>query len=183
MKKPQDSSDCAGLKRQRRRMLCCRAAHEEGDHAEAVLLCVDCFHGVDSLGMCKVRNRHVESSGCMTNSCHPELHRRCPLCLRSSVDHAGVLLPCSLQIAPALQVSVQRAYYDAMQQLHTALLNVCADFQGENYSKVRPSGSRQAAVSSAHGFATLPRLAASTPPCWLCTSQMVSSTRHAAGAG
>lgn len=41
-----------------------------------------------------------------------------------------------MQIAPALQVAVQRAYYDAMQQLHTALLNVCADFQGENYSKV-----------------------------------------------
>jgi hypothetical protein len=41
-----------------------------------------------------------------------------------------------MQVAPALQVAVQRAYYDAMQQLHTALLNVCADFQGENYSKV-----------------------------------------------
>jgi hypothetical protein len=41
-----------------------------------------------------------------------------------------------VQIAPALQVAVQRAYYDAMQHLHTALLNVCADFQGDKYSRV-----------------------------------------------
>jgi hypothetical protein len=31
----------------------------------------------------------------------------------------------------------QRAYYDAMQSLHAALLNVCADFHGEGYSRVR----------------------------------------------
>jgi hypothetical protein len=41
-----------------------------------------------------------------------------------------------LQIAPVLLVAVQRAYYDAMQHLNTALLNVCADFQGERYSRV-----------------------------------------------
>jgi len=32
----------------------CRHAHEEGDHAEAILLCVDCFHAVETLSMCKV---------------------------------------------------------------------------------------------------------------------------------
>jgi len=41
-----------------------------------------------------------------------------------------------LQVAPALQVAVQRAYYDAMQQLNTALLNVCTDFKGPSYSRV-----------------------------------------------
>ena len=59
VRQPQDSSESAGLKLQRCCMLCCRAAHEEGDHAEAVLLCVDCFHAVDSLGMCKVRNQSL----------------------------------------------------------------------------------------------------------------------------
>lgn len=31
---------------------------------------------------------------------------------------------------------MQRAYYDAMQHLNAALVNVCADFQGDNYSRV-----------------------------------------------
>jgi hypothetical protein len=49
--------------------------------------------------------------------------------------HLRALCPV-LQIAPALQVAVRAAYYDAMQHLNTALLNVCADFQGEKYSRV-----------------------------------------------
>lgn len=42
----------------------------------------------------------------------------------------------NLQVAPALQLSVQRCYYDTMQRMTAALQNVCADFNGDGYSRV-----------------------------------------------
>lgn len=42
------------------RLSCCmlsfRQALEDQDHAEGILLCVDCFHAVDALGTFKVTN-------------------------------------------------------------------------------------------------------------------------------
>lgn len=56
--------------------------------------------------------------------------------LQAAEARTHLNLTCCLQIAQALQQAVQRAYYDAMQHLHTALMNVCTDFEGESYSRV-----------------------------------------------
>lgn len=57
--------------------------------------------------------------------------------------HANQALDCScvvhatLQLAPELQVTVQRHYFDMQQRLKVALTNECNFFTGEGYSKVK----------------------------------------------
>jgi hypothetical protein len=56
-------------------MLSCRQALEDQDHAEGILLCVDCFHAVDALSTYKVVNAWPGPyTGCHTARRQLHLH-------------------------------------------------------------------------------------------------------------
>jgi hypothetical protein len=124
--------------------------HEAGAFGDAILLCMDCFQAVDTLGAFKV-----------SRCCLVQQHQANSYLLTASVAYSqwqfmyfwwvlqqtgswqtdpdtgeGTCCISFVQVEPELRLTVQQQYYDTQQRLGTALLNVCSDFTLQGYSKV-----------------------------------------------
>lgn len=173
-----------------------RVAQEAGEYGEAILLCVECFQGVDTLQHLSVgawqqaMQRAILQVAHYTLPCSTAPGRPFVLQLAASCSLSvlparccmtaclKVLRPCgTTQVSHELKMTVQRLYIETISRLDMALQNVCANFVPEEYGKVR--GSHPATYL--HMYGTPHAAPCTQPPCAVPSSDTCTTHRLSEG--